>query len=160
MIDPILEQWAQIKKSEVGIREDSFEALKALDHEQLAHLAFIALEKLQKQEDEHQAYLLRLVEDHLEVIGGIPQCFWCVSQSDGGSNAGGFNKWCKTMGGVPHVNDAKAPNGDVLLYECWSDARAALDCYDPEIRQNFRIYPVVVAAGNEPRTTRPPGGYQ
>lgn len=158
MKDPLLEQWEQIKRSDTAIREDSVAALKALPLDELAHLAFHALEKLQKQEDGGYAYLLAMAEDHLE-SGGDVQCFWCIAQADGGDNAGGFNKWSKTMGGDPHVetNDVR---GDVLLFERWSDARAALDCYDPEIRPNFRIYPVVAAAGNEPRTTRPPGGYQ
>lgn len=155
------EAYKKIKQSDIAIREDSFVALKAMGNEELARLAFELLETLEDLNNEGYDYLVRAIEDHIETPGpdfhvvGKMSRMWIIAQSDGGDNAGGFNKWCKVLGGC---TPESGPAGDALLFSEWAAAKAAYDHLygtKPEMRNCFKIYPVVVIAGNEPRTTVP-----
>lgn len=141
--------WRGLKDTEVAHRGEDLDALRALPHEELARLAWQALNCLEATEP--FAYLMSGLEGHLEGPGNHQEG-WVVAQADGGDNQGGFNKWSKASGGY---SEESGPYGDWLICENWKDAKAILDAKPSDIRSHFRIYPVVLSAGNEPRTTIP-----
>jgi hypothetical protein len=162
-IRDLAERWRVMKKSDVALCGEDMDALRTMDHEALVKLAWEALNTVESLETEGYDYLVGAIDDHCEGPGPGPSvvsktaCMWCIAQADGGDNAGGFNKWCKAIGGYAPES---GPSGDALLYERWSDAKAAYDHMyknDPACQQTYKIYPVVVVAGNEPRVTRPNG---
>jgi len=126
---------------------DDFHALYAMDHEALAKLAYRALHTILDVDTVH-GYSIAMLEQHVDGNDDV-QCAWVVSQSQ---KDGRFNKFCKNMGGYAPES---GPFGDALVFSTWAEAKSALDHMLPDIQSNFRIYPVVVVAGQEPRTTPP-----
>jgi len=153
MKDSLSFRWKQFKRSDVALREDSVEALRQMPIEELVHLAHEALETVEKYDDDGYEYLQVYTEEHTEGVGDM-YCFWCIAQS---MPDGSFNKWTKVVGGLVY-NSNMGMKGQALLYHTWTDAKAAHEeMYksDPEIGRYMLIYPVVVVAGREPRTTKP-----
>lgn len=138
--------WKKMEASDVAMKGESLDALRAMPHEELARLAYGAFETL-KDADKY-SYAISYLEDHLESEGDIREG-WVISQSD---IDGSWNKWEKSRGGY---SPESGPLGDWLIFYEWQVAKDAWNHIDPSIRQNFRIYPVVVSAGREPRTTPP-----
>lgn len=139
-------QWKQMKKSDVALQGESLDALRALPHEELARLAYGALETLE--DADQYSYAISYLEDHLENQGDL-EVGWTIAQSD---VDGSWNKWAKAFGGYAPES---GPSGDWLVFRLWEDAKKAHDHIDPSFRQYSRIYPVVLSAGREPRTTPP-----
>ncbi len=144
----LAQEYQALKESPEALGADTVHALLCMKPAALVHLAFKALE-VAEAVDTKFGYTLAMLEQHIECSDDC-QLGWVISQSQ---SDGGFNKFCKTMGGTPPTSRGLA--GDVLAYYEWKIAKQVLDSYEPEIRQNFRIYPVVLVAGHEPRTTSP-----
>jgi hypothetical protein len=140
-------EYRALKQSSEALKNDTFHALYSMPLDDLARIAFDALETVEDV-DTKFGYTLAMLEQHVE-CSDDGQLGWVVSQSQ---PDGGFNKHCKTIGGYTPEN---GPSGDELVFHRWKDAKAALEHMRPEIRPNFRLYPVVVIAGHEPRTTSP-----
>jgi hypothetical protein len=137
----------EIQASSGALKNDDFHALYAMDREALAKLAHRALHIILDADMMH-GYTIAMLEQHVEGNDDV-ECCWVVSQSQ---KDGRFNKFSKNMGGYAPEN---GPPGDALVFSVWSEAKFALDHMDPDIQSNFRIYPVVVVSGQEPRTTPP-----
>ena len=146
--------WNALKLIPSALKGEDLDALREMPHEELVLLAWRALNCVEAVDS--YAYLISSLEGHLDGPGAHYEG-WCVAQADGGDNQGGFNKWPKVSGGYAQEG---GPYGDFLICENWKDAKAILDSKEPDIRQHFRIYPVVMSAGNEPRTTKPPKEHQ
>jgi hypothetical protein len=145
-ITKMAEAWKQIQKSDIALSNESIDALRVMSHEDLARLAYGALETLA--EADKYSYAISYLEDHLENEGDLV-VGWVIAQSD---VDGGWNKWAKARGGYTPEKDA---SGDWLIFSMWENAKYAHDHIDTSIRQYSRIYPVVLSAGREPRTTKP-----
>jgi hypothetical protein len=141
--------WRELKQSEPARKGEDLDALRTMEHAELAVLAWDALNLIERLDE--YSYLISSLQGHLEGPGNHQEG-WVVAQADGGNNQGGFNKWSKASGGY---SEESGPYGDWLIFENWKAAKDALDHKPEDIRPHFRIYPVVVSAGNEPRTTIP-----
>jgi hypothetical protein len=139
-------QWKQMKQSDIALHNESIDALRVMSHEDLARLAYGVLETLEAADK--YSYAISYLEDHLEDEGDL-EVGWIIAQPD---KDGGWNKWAKAHGGYAPES---GPSGDWLVFRLWKDAKKAHDHIDPSIRQYSRIYPVVLSAGREPRTTDP-----
>jgi hypothetical protein len=139
-------QWKKLKETDVALQGESIDALRAMPHEELARLAYGALETLE--DADKYSYAISYLEDHLENEGDL-EVGWIIAQSD---VDGSWNKWSKAHGGYAPES---GPSGDWLVFMLWGDAKKAHDHIDPSFRQYSRIYPVVLSAGREPRTTDP-----
>ena len=139
-------QWKKLKETDVALRGDSLDALRAMSHEELALLAYRAFDALE--EADKYSYAISYLEDHLENEGDLA-VGWIIAQSD---VDGSWNKWSKAHGGYAPEN---GPSGDWLVFMLWEHAKEAHNHIDPSFRQYSRIYPVVLSAGREPRTTDP-----
>ena len=139
-------EWRRLKASDVALQGESLDALRALPHEELARLAYGALETLE--DADKYSYAISYLEDHLENEGDL-EVGWIIAQSD---VDGSWNKWAKAFGGYAPES---GPPGDWLVFRLWEDAKNAHEHINPAIRQYSRIYPVVLSAGREPRTTQP-----
>lgn len=142
--------WEALKKTKAALHGEDMDALKVMGHDELAELAWKLFNCIEAAEP--YAYLMSSLEGHLEGPGSHQEG-WVIAQADGGDNQGGFNKWSKASGGYA---EESGPYGDWLLFENWKAARLALAHKPDDVRANFKIYPVVVTAGNEPRITCPP----
>lgn len=158
-VERLVAKWTKIKSTPAALAGDDIDGLKTMSHDDLALLAFEALGTLERLEG--YEYLRGCLEDHLEGPGDF-QCGWVIAQADGGTNAGGFNKWSKAVGGFvfnqPRYEHG-ALAGDALVHFSWTDAKAAFDKMykdDSAVAACMKIYPVVISAGNEPRITCPP----
>lgn len=139
-------QWRKLKETDVALQGESLDALRAMPHEELARLAYGALETLE--DADKYSYAISYLEDHLENEGDLT-IGWVLAQSD---RDGSWNKWAKALGGYATES---GPSGSWLVYEIWEDAKNAHEHIHPSVRQYSRIYPVVLSAGREPRTTPP-----
>jgi hypothetical protein len=138
-------QWRRLEMSDIAQKGESIDALRALPHEELVRLAYGAFETL-KDADKY-SYAISYLEEHLENEGDLLEG-WVLAQAD---KDGGWNKWAKSLGGY---SPDDCP-GDYLIFSNWQTAKDALNHIDPSFRQYSRIYPVVLSAGREPRTTPP-----
>jgi hypothetical protein len=148
-IRDLVAEWTRLQRSDEALQGEDDDALKALAPDAVVALAGRALRTLENLEE--YSYLISALQGHLEGPGSHQEG-WVVAQADGGDNAGGFNKWAKVQGGEDHRHAVK---GSYLVHEDWKDAKAAWSAIPADIRSGFRIYPVVLSAGNEPRTTPP-----
>jgi hypothetical protein len=135
------------------------DVLLGMGHRELAQMAYTLFRCIEATEP--YAYLISGLQGHLEGPGSHQEGY-VIAQADGGGNEGGFNKWCKVRGGHTYDSgpsgDTFGPCGDALVFFTWKEAKEAYDHFmlsNPEVAKCFRIYPVVITAGNEPRTTIP-----
>lgn len=141
-IQRILRVWMHLKQTKAAQEGESLDALRAMTHEDLARLAYDNLTAMEHIEKYHR-YTMSFVESHCEP-SAFPEGGWIVSQAD---HNGGFNKLCKSLG---HMEGYE-------VFPFWEDAVMYLEkmVAEPERRKAFRIYPVVLVIGGEPRTTLP-----
>jgi hypothetical protein len=139
-------KWKALQESKVALAGEDLDALRDMPKEELVRLAWDALGALEAMDD--FSYEIAMIEQHCDTAADTV-CAWVVSQAQ---PDGGFNKFVKTVGGY---TPEQGPGGDVMVFLTWVEAKAALDYIIASVRPNFRIYPVVIAAGREPRTTNP-----
>jgi len=144
----LVRKYRALKETSEALKNDAFHALYSMPLDDLARIAFDALEAAEAV-DTKFGYTMAMLEDFVEYSDDC-QLGWIISQSQ---PDGAFNKHAKNMGGTPPT--PSGISGDALIYYQWKFAKQALDSYAPELRPNFRIYPVVMVAGHEPRTTSP-----
>lgn len=145
-ITEMADQWKQLQNSPAARKGEDLDALRGLQHEALARLAWEALETLAKADK--YSYAVSFLEMHLENEGDL-QLGWVIAQAD---KDGGWNKWAKVLGGYAAGD---GPHGDALIFLDWDKAKRAWDALDTSSRPYFRIFPVVLSAGREPRITPP-----
>lgn len=149
-IESIVGEFDEIKGSPASKQDDAFGALVAMDHEALARLAYRAITALESIDDGNLPYAISMIEQHLEQPADV-RCMWIVAQ---GSGDGSFDKMPKAISSPVPAMDGK-PAYDVLgVFDLWSKAASFRDRL---LDRNafLRVYPVLVIAGAEPRTTLP-----
>jgi hypothetical protein len=148
-LDNAAKEWADLQHlAKCQKLDQDLEVLELMGHAGLAMLAHRALEACAAASKTF-GYELHLIEDHFRSKVADVSCHWILSQA---GKDGGFNKMTKSLGGS---GLSEWPCGAVLTYETWEAANIARSALSDEIRPMFYIYPVVIAAGREPRTTDP-----
>lgn len=141
-----------IKISDASRRGDIMDGFKALSQNQLVAFCHDAGRTIEQLNDGDYEYVIAMIEQHLERPGDI-RCMWIVAQAD---KDGAFNKMEKAFGAAVEPRGEDGPRLSVSLacFSTWKEAKGFLDA-QPVGSQYNRIYPVVVTAGREPRTTIP-----
>jgi len=151
-IEKVVSAYADVKNSEASRKDDVIAGLRALKPEQLVALAYDACQLIDELDTQGFDYSVAMLEQHVERPGDT-RCMWVVSQGDVN---GAFNKMEKSFGATcePRGEDGPKLSVHLAVFHTWEAAKGFLDAQPVGCAAN-RIYPVVVIAGREPRTTPP-----